>query len=125
MPYPELLTIPGGRLERWDGARHNDGLAAACADPLVQRFLGGPLDRVGADALATRIEDHWSTFGFGLWAVVADDEGPAGFAGACRALWHHEHHDKVEVGWRHARWAWGRGFATSGGLLGARAAFRM
>jgi len=123
VPYPERLDIPGGRLERWDGTRHNHGLAVACADPEVQRFVGGPLDRAGSDALAARIEDHWATFGFGLWAVVADDRGTAGFAGACRALWHHEHHDKTEVGWRLARWAWGRGFATAGGRLGAQAAF--
>ena len=123
MRYPELLTIPGGRLERWDAMRHNDGLAAACADPEVQRFLGGPLDRPGADDVAARIEHHWETFGYGLWAVVADDGGAAGFAGACRASWHRELHGKTEVGWRLARWAWGRGFATAGGRLGAQAAF--
>jgi RimJ/RimL family protein N-acetyltransferase len=121
--YPNDIRIPGGRLERWDHGRHDDGLAIACADPEVQRFLGGPLDRETADALADRLAGHWETFGFGLWAVVADDGRTAGFAGACRALWHHEHHDTVEVGWRLARCAWGRGFATRGGALGAHAAF--
>jgi RimJ/RimL family protein N-acetyltransferase len=125
VPYPELLEIPGARLERWDPVRHDDGLAAACADPEVQRYLGGPLDRAAAAALAARIADHWETFGFGLWAVVTDDRGTAGFAGACRALWHHEHHARTEVGWRLARWAWGRGYATAGGRLGATAAFEV
>jgi RimJ/RimL family protein N-acetyltransferase len=121
--YPELVEIPGARLERWDHERHADGLAAACADPEVQRFLGGPLERDASDVLSAQIEAHWNTFGFGLWAVVARDGGTAGFAGACRAAWHHEHHDSTEVGWRLARWAWGRGYATRAGALGAAAAF--
>jgi RimJ/RimL family protein N-acetyltransferase len=122
--YPESVDISGGRLERWAADRHTDGLVAACADPEVMRFLGGPMPRAVTAEMSARIAEHWEVFGFGLWAVVAADGGVAGFAGACRALWHPEHRADTEVGWRLARWAWGRGFATGGGLEGAKAAFR-
>ena len=123
MRYPQQLRIPGARLERWQHAVHADGLAAVCADPEVQRFLGGPAARVASDEISGRLHDHWEVFGYGLWAVVADDRGTAGFVGACRAGWNRDHADSTEVGWRLARWAWGRGYATRGGAAGAEHAF--
>ena len=122
--YPERLEIVGASLERWDAAKHTDGLAAVCADRDVMACLGGPMGRAAAAELSARLDDHWDVFAFGLWAVVADGEVTAGFAGACRALWHPEHRDATEIGWRLGRWSWGRGFATSGGRAAAAAAFR-
>jgi RimJ/RimL family protein N-acetyltransferase len=117
MPYPEEIEGHVGRYERWDPARHGDAFAELNADPEVMRYLGGPATRRVSDELSARIADHWETFGFGLWAATERTSGRvAGFAGACRvALPGFEH--EVEVGWRLARWAWGRGMATEGGAL--------
>jgi RimJ/RimL family protein N-acetyltransferase len=121
--YPEVIELGDLRLERWDAGVHSDGLAELCADPVVMEFLGGPMTAAAAEQLSLRIEEHWRVFGYGLWAAVTPDGRTAGFAGACRAAWHHQLHDRTEIGWRLARWAWGRGIATRGGAAGARAAF--
>jgi RimJ/RimL family protein N-acetyltransferase len=121
--YPEHLDFDGWQLERWTSAEHCAGLAELCADPVVMTFLGGPVAPIVSRELSQRLEAHWERFDFGLWAVVARDGRTAGFAGACRALWHPEFADEVEIGWRLARWAWGSGYATAGGRAGAQAAF--
>ncbi len=124
MPYPEHIEGAVGRYERWDVARHSAAFAELCADAEVMRFLGGPADAKPALEASRRIADHWATFGFGLWAALDRDEGRvAGFVGACRPgpSWPPPLCDATEVGWRLARWAWGRGLATEGGRLALRA----
>ena len=121
--FPELLTIGDLRLERWDAERHTDGLVELNADPVVMEFLGGPMSGPASAQLSERLEDHWASLGFGLWAAVTPDGRTAGFSGACLASWHHELFDRTEIGWRLARWAWGQGIATIGGRAGAEAAF--
>lgn len=119
MPYPENLRGEIGRYERWDPDRHTEGLVDLCADPTVMRFLGGRQRPDAAAVLSGRIADHWETFGFGLWAALDGSGRLAGFAGACRPGpgWDPEFAGATEVGWRLARWAWGRGFATEGARL--------
>jgi RimJ/RimL family protein N-acetyltransferase len=122
--YPERIETPVARFERWDAARHTDEFVALCADPEVMRFLGGPMSEAAATDVSQRIEDHWVTFGYGLWAAIDPDSGRcAGFSGACRAAWHPQFSRKTEIGWRLARWSWGRGFATEGGRLALDPAF--
>lgn len=119
MPYPQSLEGEVGRYERWDVERHTDAFAELCADAAVMRFLGGRQRRDAATEASRRIADHWDTFDFGLWAAVDASGRLAGFAGACRPGpgWEPELLAATEVGWRLARWAWGRGFATEGGRL--------
>jgi RimJ/RimL family protein N-acetyltransferase len=115
--YPERIEGEVGVFERWDHARHGDAFAALCTDPEVMAFLGGPASRAVADEVSLRIRDHWATFGFGLWACL-DGETCVGFAGVARPGPHWTAFgDEVEVGWRLARAAWGRGFATEGARL--------
>jgi len=83
--------------------------AAACADPEVQRFLGGPMDRGDAwRSLAAQI-GHWELRGYGQWALERSaDARTIGRAG----LWNPEGWFGVEVGWRLDRDVWGHGYAT-------------
>jgi RimJ/RimL family protein N-acetyltransferase len=123
--YPETVTGAAGRYERWDPSRHTDAFVELCADPEVMRFLGGPMSRRGAAQVSQRIADHWEAYGFGLWAAVEPVDGRvAGFTGACLTAWHPSYSHEVEVGWRLARWSWGRGFATDGARLALEPAFR-
>jgi RimJ/RimL family protein N-acetyltransferase len=104
-------------LRRW---RDDDApeLAAINADREVMRFIGAgtPLGRGLSDELLRRFESEWDDRGFGLWAVQERDAGPRppllGFCGLTVPMFLPEVLPAVEVGWRLARAAWGRGIAT-------------
>ncbi|MEN0015323.1 MAG: GNAT family protein, partial [Solirubrobacteraceae bacterium] len=68
------------------------------------------------DELAARCGAAILQRGWGLWAVEVVD-GPdagrfAGFTGLAIPGFATPFGEAVEVGWRLARWAWGRGYAT-------------
>jgi RimJ/RimL family protein N-acetyltransferase len=121
-PPPPRLVGDGFSLRRW---RLTDDapFAALCADPEVMRFFPAPKtpreSQAEARALARRFEED----GFGPWVVEAP-EGFAGFVGCWRParplpfgpLIGRET-GLVEIGWRLARFAWGRGFAVRGARL--------
>ena len=70
-----------------------------------------PLTREQSDAFAGRIMDHWRTDGYALWAVERVADGVLlGFCGLSVPAWAPE--PTPEIGWRLARHAWGRGYAT-------------
>ncbi len=107
-------------LRRWEDADRAP-FAAINADPEVMRHLGPLLDRAQSDALIDRIEAGFDDVGFGLWAVeVCDEPDIVGFVGLSRPRFEAPFTPCVEVGWRLARSAWGRGYATEA----ARAALR-
>lgn len=103
-------------LRRWrPGDR--EPFAAINADPEVMRFIGtgAVLGRGLSDDLVARFEREWEERGFGLWAVsVRDDpeERLLGFCGLTVPMFLPSVLPAVEVGWRLAREAWGRGYAT-------------
>ena len=90
--------------------------ASLNADPTVMEHFPTPMDRQASDEFADRIESHIREHGWGLWAVeVKGGEPFVGFVG----LWPVgfdllRGRESIEVGWRLARQAWGRGFATEG-----------
>jgi RimJ/RimL family protein N-acetyltransferase len=80
------------------------------------RFIGGGrlLARSDSDALLARFEGEWDERGFGLWAVE-ERAAPGvllGYCGLAVPMFLPEILPAVEVGWRLARPAWGRGIAT-------------
>ncbi|MEU8171437.1 GNAT family N-acetyltransferase [Microbispora hainanensis] len=97
-------------LRRW---REDDKepFAALNADPVVMEHFPATLSREESDALAERIEAGFDEHGFGLWAVEADGEF-IGFTGLSVPRFTAPFTPCVEIGWRLARSAWGRGYAT-------------
>jgi RimJ/RimL family protein N-acetyltransferase len=102
-------------LRRWRPA-DAEPLAAINADPEVMRYIGrgAVLGRGLSDDLLTRFEREWRDRGFGLWAVEeqATPGELLGFCGLSVPMFLPEVLPCVEVGWRLARAAWGRGLAT-------------
>ena len=101
--------------------------AALNADPEVVRYLrnGRPMTRAESDLLLDAIEAHWDEHGFGLWCAAPLDEPDAclGFVGLAIPSFLPAVLPAVEVGWRLARPAWGRGLATEGAVASLEHAF--
>lgn len=89
--------------------------AALNADPQVMRYFPGTLHRSASDAFADRIEALMAEQGWGLWAVEVPGHEPfLGFIGLMRQTFPAHFTPAVEIGWRLARPAWGRGYAPEG-----------
>lgn len=97
-------------LRRWREADRAP-FAALNADPLVMEHFPAVLTRADSDALVERIEAHFDEHGYGLWAVEADGAF-VGFTGLAWQVYEAPFTPALEVGWRLARSAWGRGWAT-------------
>jgi RimJ/RimL family protein N-acetyltransferase len=111
-------------MRRWRDS-DRDAYAAMNADPEVMRYFPATLDRAASNASMDRIEDLFDRQGFGLWALEVAATGefigftglnpmPPGVPGA----------GGMEVGWRLARRAWHRGFATEAATAAVGVAFR-
>jgi RimJ/RimL family protein N-acetyltransferase len=87
--------------------------AAMNADPEVMAFFPAPLSRAASDASIDAWQQAFAARGWSNWAVeVRSTNAFIGFVGLSvpgRAL---PFSPCVEVGWRLARTAWGRGYAT-------------
>lgn len=81
------------------------------ADPEVMEFFPARLSREESDQFARRIIVNLELEGFGLWALEVDGRF-AGYVGLNRTAFATPMGLHVEIGWRLARWAWGRGAAT-------------
>jgi len=98
--------------------------AALNADPETMRFFPSALTREQSDSLAERARAQIAERGWGLWAVeVFDSDRFIGFVGLAEPRFEAHFTPAVEVGWRLARDAWGRGYATEGGRAALAFAF--
>jgi len=89
--------------------------AALNADPEVMAEFPAPLTRDQSDALAARIRAHLEAEGWGLWAVEVKGKSPyIGCVGLSVPRFEAHFTPCVEIAWRLARSAWGRGYATEG-----------
>ena len=111
-------------LRRWR-AEDLPAFAALNADPEVMAHFPAALTREDSDALAARADAGLAERGWGLWAVEAVDSGGrfAGFTGLAVPRGELPFLPAVEVGWRLARWAWGRGYATEAATAALGVAF--
>jgi RimJ/RimL family protein N-acetyltransferase len=94
-----------------------DPFAALNADPAVMEHFPATLSRASSDRLVEAIVEGWDSNGFGLWAVERLEDGRfLGFTGLSRPSFEAPFMPAVEVGWRLARHAWGRGCATEAAI---------
>lgn len=86
------------------------------ADPDVMRDLGGPLDRANSDAKFDRFVSAFEEHGYSRW-VLEDSLGHfLGYTGIMPSTVNHPLGSHAEIGWRLARSAWGRGYATEAAM---------
>lgn len=107
-----VVTLKTGRvvLRDWRDA-DVPPFAALNADPLVMHHFPATLSREESNAGAARIRTFLTEHGWGLWA--AEWEGAfIGFVGLSRPRFTAHFTPCVELGWRLARFAQGRGLAT-------------
>lgn len=87
--------------------------AAMNADPAVMEFFPRPISRTESDALLASARAAIAADGFGKYAVEVKETGAfVGYVGLARPQFEAHFTPAIEIGWRLARAAWGRGFAT-------------
>jgi RimJ/RimL family protein N-acetyltransferase len=84
--------------------------AALNVDPVVTRFLGGPLSSQDPDGIAEWAQELFDREGIGLLAVERREDGV--FMGMCGLHHFHAYPDEIEIGFRFARSYWGHGYCT-------------
>lgn len=97
-------------LRRWTDA-DREPFAEMNADAEVMRYFPNVITEQESDAMVDRIEQGFENNGFGLWAVEIDGRF-AGFTGLNRTTFETPMGPHVEIGWRFATWAWGKGYAS-------------
>jgi RimJ/RimL family protein N-acetyltransferase len=111
-PSGPALETQRLKLRRWcSGDR--EPFAELNADPEVMEHFPAVLSRTQSDDLIEAIEAGFEVRGFGLWALETRGGGEfIGFTGLSVPAFEAHFMPAVEVGWRLARSAWGKGYAT-------------
>ncbi|HXV22947.1 MAG TPA: GNAT family N-acetyltransferase [Alphaproteobacteria bacterium] len=87
--------------------------AALNADPRVMAHFPKVLDRSESDEIFTRVLNGFQRHGYGPWALeVRGGEPFIGFCGIWSPRFTAHFTPCIEIGWRLAFDAWGRGYAT-------------
>ncbi len=87
--------------------------AAINADPRVMAHFPKVLDRSESDEIFARVLDGFAGQGYGPWALEARGGRPfVGFCGIWSPRFSAHFTPCIEIGWRLAFGAWGRGYAT-------------
>lgn len=116
--HPHELETARLRLRRWKPEDRNPFFRLT-SDPEVMRYFPTLLTRPESDAMVRRLEDLIEERGWGFWALETKADGAfIGFTGLHvpdppgQAVPGFPFSPCVEIGWRLAREAWGRGYAT-------------
>ena len=124
---PGVLRTERLVLRRWR-PQDRAPFAAMNADPEVMEHFPASLTRAESDAMADRIEAGFADHGFGLWAIEVTEPGElhgqfVGFTGLSVPRFQAHFTPAVEIGWRLARPAWGRGYASEAARRALAAGF--
>jgi RimJ/RimL family protein N-acetyltransferase len=110
-------------LRRWREADRAP-FAALNGDPETLVFFPSTLTRAESDAFVDRIEARFEAHGYGLWALEVRQTGRfIGFTGLAPMPEDVPGAGGTEIGWRLARDAWHRGYATEAALAARDVAF--
>ena len=93
-----------------------------CADPYVMRYFPSVMTHDECAQFVEREMQFHSEKGFGLWAISVDGTF-AGYTGLWVPSFNASFTPCVEVGWRLASWAWGKGYATEAAKESLRIGF--
>ena len=94
------------------GAGHLEDLATMNADPEVMLHFPSVVSHADSAAHLTRMQAHWATHGFGLFALMRKTDSTfLGFTGLTHPNYETPFTPCIEVGWRLTRAAWGKGYA--------------
>lgn len=107
---PSMLRGPRVTLRQWHD-EDVDAFATMNADARVMEHFAAALSRDESVQMIERMKTHIALHGWGLWAVDADGR-LLGFTGLARPGFDAHFTPCVEIGWRLAHDAWGRGYAT-------------
>ncbi|MFE6493806.1 GNAT family N-acetyltransferase [Streptomyces sp. NPDC057748] len=114
-------TLPGAPSVQLRVPTDEDALSwhRAFDDPEVMEFFGGASEELSMyEEWTARQRRLDAELGYCLWTVLGEDGEVAGFTGA--QPWPRTDYGPVgetEIGWRLARSAWGRGYATAAARL--------
>ena len=110
-------------LRQWRDS-DREPLAALNADPVVMEHFPAPLTRAESDAMVDLHTAGIDADGYGHWAVEVRDAGEfIGFVGLAQPSFEAAFTPCTEIGWRLARSAWGRGYATEAARAALDVAF--
>jgi RimJ/RimL family protein N-acetyltransferase len=119
----DVLETERLALRRW---RDSDRapFAELNGDPQTLVFFPSTLTREESDAFVDRIEARFEQHGYGLWALEVKATGQfIGFTGLAPMPDDVPGAGGAEIGWRLARAAWHRGYATEAALAAREVAF--
>lgn len=109
-----MLETERLRLRNWRSS-DREPFARLNADPRVMEFFPKCLTREDSDAMVDRIEEHFRSKGFGLYAAELRSDGRfVGYVGLHTPAFEAHFTPCVEIGWRLASDVWGQGIATEG-----------
>ncbi|WP_231758834.1 GNAT family N-acetyltransferase [Microbulbifer elongatus] len=98
--------------------------AAMNADSAVMEFFPALLSREESDAGIDRQIAHINRYGWGFWAVeMLSDKRFIGFVGIKNVTGDMPFAPAVEIGWRLASSAWGKGYASEAANASLQVAF--
>jgi RimJ/RimL family protein N-acetyltransferase len=121
---PDVLTTDRLILRRWLDTDRVP-FARMNSDLRVMEFMPECLEPSESDRLVDRIDRHFATHGFGLYAAeLRSNHAFAGYIGLSVPAFDAPFMPTVEIGWRLAHEQWGKGLATEGAREVARYAFQ-